>query len=301
MESMASPVHLLPAAPEDLTRRRLKRLGEGIGKVVYASDRWVVKRERYPSEIISLILIWKAVRKVERCLPGAWGRRLIEHPAKSIRLLRLLVQGIVLAIPRSRWLASHSGELLDLYRRRDRQGESLAREHLTGSELVPERIAFPPTRVKVGSWPGWIVVAEAVERVESTLHDRINDLARARRFDEIEVWLQRLLDCRLAAWQRGVFSLDAHLKNFGVTADRVVLLDAGGLTNRWTDIENRLELEDEFESPHERLGLGGTLRDRPDIAARFDARWRATVNPHVVRQHWPLSLDPRGRSPAAIP
>jgi hypothetical protein len=154
--------------------------------------------------------------------------------------------------------------------------------------------------MKVGSWPGWIVVSEAVERVEATLHDRINDLARARRFDEIEGWLQRYLDCRLAAWRRGVFSLDAHLKNFGVTADRVVLLDPGGLTNQWTDIENRLELEDEFEKPHERLGLGGTLRDRPDIAARFNARWRATVNPDVVRQQWPLMPEKLEGTPAAL-
>jgi hypothetical protein len=160
----------------------------------------------------------------------------------------------------------------------------LADAHLAGTSLVPERVSFPPTRVKVGRWPGWLVVSEATERVEMTLHDRINDLARECRFDEIETWLERFLDLRQAGWRRGVFSLDAHLKNFGVTAGRVVLLDPGGLTNEWAEIEERLGVEDDLTSPHVRLGLEMTLRDRPDIAERFNARWRAIVNPAVVRR-----------------
>ena len=35
-----------------------------------------------------------------------------------------------------------------------------------------------------------------------------------------------------------------------------------------------------------RLGLEQTLRDRPDIADRFDAEWKATVNPGVVGSDW---------------
>jgi hypothetical protein len=134
------------------------------------------------------------------------------------------------------------------------------------------------------------VVSEATERVETTLHDRINDLARARRFEEIEVWLERFLELRQAGWSRGVFSLDAHLKNFGVTTDRVVLLDAGGLTNSWSEIESRLQFEDEVDEPHARLGLEMTLRDRPDIAERFDTRWKACVNREVVTRRWPSDL-----------
>ncbi|MGD0579812.1 MAG: hypothetical protein ABSC08_12885, partial [Bryobacteraceae bacterium] len=134
-----------------------------------------------------------------------------------------------------------------------------------------------------------LLVEEATERVETTLHDRINELARARRFDEIEQWLERFLELRQKGWQRGVFSLDAHLKNYGVMDERVVLLDTGGLTNRWREIEERLGLEDEFLSPHAGLGLEMTLRDRPDIAEWFDARWRATVNLASVRNHWPAA------------
>ena len=55
---MAAPRVLLHAPPE-LTAGRLKRLGEGIGKVVYASEHWVIKRPRTPSEIVALILLWK--------------------------------------------------------------------------------------------------------------------------------------------------------------------------------------------------------------------------------------------------
>jgi hypothetical protein len=68
-----------------------------------------------------------------------------------------------------------------------------------------------------------------------------------------------------------------------------VLLDAGGLTNNWREIEKRLDAEDDYESPHVRLGLEMTLRDRPDIAQRFDERWRAAVNAQSVRDHWPTS------------
>jgi hypothetical protein len=75
------------------------------------------------------------------------------------------------------------------------------------------------------------------------------------------------------------------LKNYGVIADRVVLLDAGGLTNNWGEIEGRLSSEDEHESPHVRLGLEMTLRDRPDMARRFDERWRAAVSVENVRDH----------------
>ena len=62
--------NVLSHAPSELTHGRLRRIGEGIGKVVYASDHWVVKRERSPSEILALIAIWKIVRKSEGIVPG---------------------------------------------------------------------------------------------------------------------------------------------------------------------------------------------------------------------------------------
>ena len=189
-------------------------------------------------------------------------------------------------------MASHIGQVFELYRSRDSRGEHLARTLLTGTPLVPETVSFPPTRVRVGGWPGWLMVSEATERVEGTLQDKLGELARARRFDEIEVWLDRFLELRQAGWQRGVFSLDAHLKNFGVTSDRVVLLDPGGLTDNWEEIADRLGFEDEITRPHVQLGLEFTLRDRPDIARRFDQKWKATVNPERVRTHWPAGENP---------
>lgn len=286
-------LRVLPHAPGDLTRGSLFRLGEGIGKVVYASERWVVKRKRRPSEILALVVLWKTLRALDRLVPGHLGRRMLQKPGKQIRLLRVLFQAVLLAVPRGIWFATHFGEAARLYTSRDVEGEALAEAHLAGTALVPERVTFPPTRVKVGGWPGWLVVSEATERVEMTLFDRINELARARRFDDMEMWLERFLELRKAGWQRGVFSLDAHLKNYGVTADRVVLLDAGGLTNRWSEIEHRLGFDDEFASPHVELGLEMTLRDRPDIAERFDAHWRANVNPEAVGRYWPGRSEAR--------
>ena len=148
-------------------------------------------------------------------MPGGLGRRLLERPGKQIRFLRLIFVPLVLPIPRGVWLATHIGSLWRWHSSREIQGQILADAYLAGTPLMPGRVAFPPTRVKVGGWPGWLVVSEATERVETTLQDRINDLARARRFDDIEVWLDRFLDLRRSGWKRGVFSADPHLKNYG--------------------------------------------------------------------------------------
>lgn len=274
---------MLRQAPGELTRGELIRLGEGIGKVAYASEHWVVSCERHPSEIIALILTWKLLRKFDRLVPGAIGRRMLAKPGRQIRALSLLFRLLVLSVPRGVWFTQHARQMWRQYSWHEKRGRKLADAHLAGTTLVPERVMFPPTRVKVGRWPGWLVVSEATERAETTLHERINDLARARRFDEIEMWLTRYLDLRRAVWQHGVFSLDPHLKNFGVTEDRVVLLDVGGLTDMWPEIAERLRRDDELTPPHARLGLDETLRDRPDIADRFDAEWKATVNSPTVR------------------
>jgi hypothetical protein len=280
-------IRVLPHAPEELTRDRLARLGEGIGKVVYASEHWVVKRERRPSEVLALIGVWKFLRRVEALLPAWLRRRLTPDPARKIQLLVLIFQPVVLALPRGLWFTTHIGEYWRWYAKSEARGAILADKYLAGTSLVPERVTFPPTRIRVGDWPGWMLVSEATERVESNLHDHINDLARSLRFDEIQIWLDRFLASRRSAWKHGVFSLDAHLKNFGVLGDRVVLLDAGGLTNRWPDIENRIKIMDDFLSPHAKLGLEMTLRDRPDIAERFDAQWRSLVTPESVLEYWP--------------
>ena len=267
---------LVLRAPEELCHGRLKRIGEGIGKVVYASDHWVVKRERSNHEVISLIVLWKLIRPFRRLLPS-----------RAVRFLRVVVQSLLVLVPKSLWYESHVRELWRNYRRADIRGEYLAQAHLAGTGLVPERITFPPTQLRVGGWPGWLVASEATERVEATLHDRLGELARKGQFQEIETWIDRFLELRQAGWQRGVFSVDAHLKNYGVSGDRVVLIDAGGLTNRWADIEKRLTFEDVIGEPHIQLGLGPVLGARPDLADRFDARWKAIVSPAGVRAHWP--------------
>ncbi|MBL0160289.1 MAG: hypothetical protein IPP47_24865 [Bryobacterales bacterium] len=270
-------------APAELTTCRLHRLGEGIGKVVYASEHWVVKRARQPSEILALIVIWKMLRRLERLLPG----HRVSRPAHQFHFLRVLVQALVRVVPRGLWMMTHAGEVWRTYRARDQHGETLTREHLAGTPVVPRTIRFPPTRVEVDGWPGYLTVTEATERMEATLHQRLHDLAAAGRLEEVEVWLNRWLALRQAGWQRGVFSLDTHLKNFGVTGDRVVLLDPGGLTQDWSAIEKRLTYEGSVASPHRQLGLGTLLRGHPEIARRFDAHWRATVNPATVQHHWP--------------
>ena len=284
-------------APAELTTGRLHRLGEGIGKVVYASEHWVVKRQRQPSEILALIVIWKALRRLERLLPAALHRYLLHRPANQIRLLRVFVQAIVRFIPRSLWLMTHAGEVWTTYRARDRQGEDLKRERLAGTPVVPHTIHFPPTRVEVYGWPGYLTVTQATERVEATLDQRLHHLAAAGHFDELERWLNRWLALRQAGWRHGVFSLDIHLKNFGVSGDRVVLLDPGGLTSDWSAIERRLTYEGAMVTPHRQLGLGALLQGHPEIARRFDAHWKATVNPATVLHHWP---EIRGRSTQSL-
>lgn len=278
---------VLSGIPEELTRRQLRRLGEGIGKVVYASENWVIHRDRSPLEMVALIVLWKCLRKLEALLPGSWGRRLRDRPARQIRFLRVLVQGAILLVPKALWYSAHIREMLRLYHRHSVRGERLAQDRLTGSELVPERIEFPPARVRIGGWPGWLMVSEAVERVDATLHDKLIELAREDRFGELEAWLERLLQVRQDGWSRGLFSLDAHLKNFGAIGERIVLLDAGGLTNRWSEVEKYLETEELISQPHAQLGLGTLLADHPEIARRFDKHWKATVNRENVSSRWP--------------
>jgi hypothetical protein len=284
---MPGKPEMLSDAPEELLCSRLERLGEGIEKVVYASQHWVVKRERSASAIIALILIWKVLRKVAHVLPSRLGDRMLRRPSRMIRLARVLIQPFVLAVPRSIWLLTHAGELWRVHRTRDRRGARLARTHLAGTSLIPERVVFPPTRVRVCGWPGWLVVSQADERAEQTLYQRIAALALLGRWDQVEEWLERLLDFRQAGWQRGLFSMDTHLKNFGVIGDRVVLVDTGGLTKRWSEIERRLSSEQAAAEPHAQLGLQRVLAPRPDIAERFNARWKNVVSQSGVLRNWP--------------
>jgi hypothetical protein len=277
---------VLAHAPADLTRGRLKRLGEGIGKVVFASEHWVVKRERSPQEIIALIVVWKILRRLEKVLPGNLGHKLQQKPSRMLRLLRVLVQSIVPLFPKGFWFATHIREIWKDYHYQSRRGERLAEKHLTGTGVIPETVTFPPTRVSVGGWPGSLVVSEATERVEDTLYHRLRGLAEAERFEDVKLWLERFLDLRQAGWRHGLFSVDAHLKNFGVTEDRVVLIDTGGLTDHWDDVEERMAFEDEVEQPHLQLGLSEVLAPRPDIAGWFNERWKETVSREVVRRQW---------------
>jgi hypothetical protein len=281
------PARTAAAIPEELTGGSLRRLGEGIGKVVYASEHWVVRRDRSPSEMVALILLWKGLRRLEWFLPGAWGKRLRDRPSRQIRFLRVLTQGAILIFPRALWFSTHIRAVFRLYHRRSVRGEKLAQAHLAGSDFLPERIEFPPARVRIGGWPGWLVVSEAAERVETTLHQKMMHLAAEDRFDELEEWLDRLLQRRQEGWRLGLFSLDAHLKNYGAIGERIVLLDTGGLTNRWAEVERKLEEEEALAPPHVRLGLGALLADHSDIAQRFDERWKAGINAGVVRECWP--------------
>ncbi|MGC8760171.1 MAG: hypothetical protein ACP5UT_11850 [Bryobacteraceae bacterium] len=284
---MRNPLQALDRAPEELTRGRLKRIGEGVGKVVYASEHWVVKRDRGASEIIALILIWRLLKRLERVLPRRLAARWTTHPSTALRLLRVAIQAVVSLVPRALWFSTHWGRIWQKFVHRDVRGEYLAVKHLAGTSLVPETVTFPPTLVKVSGWPGWLVVTEATERVEETLYDRLKRLAAQRRWNEVERWLERLLELRRAGWRRGVFSVDAHLKNFGVIESRVVLLDAGGLTDRWEDVDRHLSSLAQNGPPSQQFGLAEILRDAPELAARFDARWREVADPRSVRDLWP--------------
>jgi hypothetical protein len=191
-------------------------------------------------------------------------------------------------VPASVWLSAHVKEVWRIYRTRDRRGERLAKQHLEGTPLVPEIVTFPPTEVHVGGFIGTLTVTEATARVECTLHDH---LTRLKDPAEIREWLDRFLDLRQSGWQRGLFSLDAHLKNFGVAGDRIVLLDAGGLTDRWHEVHERLVFEEVVAQPHVQLGLGPVLANHPKIAADFDQRWKQIVNRESVLRHWPQTPE----------
>ncbi len=284
---MRTPLQAMEEAPEELTRGRLKRIGEGVGKVVYASEHWVVKRERGASEIIALILIWRLMKRLERILPQRFTSRWTAHPSAALRAMRMATQTLVAVVPRAVWFSTHWGRVWQKFVHRDVRGEYLAVKHLSGTSLVPETVTFPPTLVKVSGWPGWLVVTEATERVEETLYDRLKRLAAERKWNEVERWLERLLELRRAGWRRGVFSVDAHLKNFGVIQNRVVLIDSGGLTDRWEDVERYLASVAKNGPVWRQFGMEEILAGSPELAQRFDARWRALTAPESMRDLWP--------------
>ena len=238
------PLRVLAQAPAELTQGRLKRLGEGIGKVVSASEHWVGKRERTPSEVVALIVL--ASGESSGSLGGS-------------------CRSVSAAICSSGLPAARSG-----------------------SPRTFVRSGANPTARAPGASvsPGVLTVSKATERVEAILFDRLAELAAADRFDEFEHWLEQLLLTRHSGWRLGLFSLDAHLKNYGIVQGRVVLIDPGGLTNQLVDIEEKLARERHGMAPHVRLGLEPLLADHPEIAARFDARWRETVHPDVLREVW---------------
>ena len=279
---------VLSAAPAELTSGRLTRIGEGIGKVVYASPNWVVKRERSRNEILSLIAVWKVIRRIERFFPGT--RRWTDRPSKQIRFVKTILHAVLLPLPKGFWYLRHLREIWHNYASQASRGDQLAREHLKGTGLMPEHIQFPPVRVLVGGWPGWLTVSEATERVECTLLQKLEEMARAGDYDAVETWLDRMLATRQAGWRCGLFSTDAHLKNFGVRGDRVVLIDTGGLTDSWDEISRRVRFEQESGPPHKRLGLAGAFAGHPDLAASFDERWRETVTLDTIRRHWPVKV-----------
>ncbi|MBL8232213.1 MAG: hypothetical protein JNL98_27205 [Bryobacterales bacterium] len=204
-------------------------------------------------------------------------------------MLRLMVQACMKVVPQSVWFTERVRNVWRGYQSRNLRGERLAEEHLSGTPLVPMRVSFPATRVQVRGWPGWLMVSEATERAECTLYQRLIDLAARGRFVDMEHWLDRFFELRRSGWSRGLFSTDAHLKNFGVIGNRIVLLDSGGLTDHWPDVETHLEVEESVQKPHQRLGLGDALASHPEIAQRFDERWKSTVNRGVVQQHWPAT------------
>lgn len=285
---LAADYETLPRAPEELTRDRLKRIGEGIGKVVYGSEHWVVKRERSPTEIVALIIVWRTLRRWAHRLPFGLGDRWLTRESAIIGGISKIIQTALIVIPRSVWFTRRVAASWTTYRARNRRGERLARRVLAGTGMMPARICFPPITVLVTGFPGWLTIREATERVDTTLDRLIHDFARQGDFDAVERWLDRYLETRQNGWRRGLFSVDAHLKNFGVIGDRIVLLDSGGLTDRWQDIEERLQKDERIMEPHKALGLQEVFESHPELAARFDERWRALVNRDRVGPHFAM-------------
>ena len=180
-----------PRAPEELTRGRLRRIGEGVGNVVYASQHWVVKRERSPLQLAALIVVWRGLRKLERILPAGIVQRIAGRPSARIRLLRVTAQGLLLLLPKRWWMSERIRSAWKTYRTREWRGESLANSMLRGSGLIPEKITFPKVEVRLNGWPYKLTVTEAMERVECTLQERLAALAAQNRFDEVEALLDR--------------------------------------------------------------------------------------------------------------
>ena len=141
-------VRVLHAPPEELIATPLRRLGEGVGKVVYASPHWVVKRERSPSEVVAIVVLWNILRKVKRLFPKHIADKMFTGPSKQIRFFRVLVQAGMLVIPKSIWFTRRIEHAWKLYHKRNVRGERLAEEHLTGTVVRTRAGGFDSPRIR---------------------------------------------------------------------------------------------------------------------------------------------------------
>ena len=284
--------HVVSHIPEELTLGTLRRLGEGIGKVVYASEHWVVSRERTPLEMVALIVLWKALRKLERLLPGAWGKTLRDRPSRQIRFLRVLVQGAIVVVPRALWFSSHIRDVLRLYHRRSVRGRETGANSFgrirtdSGAHRVPPgarshwRLARMADGLRGQRTGGFDAPSEDDAAGGGGSFRGAGSVARTPARDAPggmaagTVFAGRTSEKLRHHWRAhcpfGHGRADEPLGGSGKAV--------GGGRVQPTE-------------PHVRLGLGELLEEHAEIARRFDQRWKDTINTEVVRECWPRAAS----------
>src|SRR5262249_44710357 len=147
--------------------------------------------------------------------------------------------------------------------------ERLASEKLSGTALIPLRVAIPRTTVWVRGWPVLLTTSTVIQRADATLRAM---LSAVDSFEATE-WIRRLKDLHVQLWARGLFFANLSLDNVGVMGKRLVLLDNGYLTNEPTEIRLHVanEISRQLDDVQKQLSPGCSRDTRTQVVSMLQS------------------------------
>jgi GNAT superfamily N-acetyltransferase/SAM-dependent methyltransferase len=307
---------LQTAVSRELRAGRIVKISQGTEKTVYAAERWVVKRLRSRRQFLSDRVVVRLSEKIEKIEKLSRDSSIRKYAKRffSIRqraIAKRMYLGGLTGVRRLAYVLSwfiptfllRKVKRLQIYDgilETNKRGDAVVARQLTGTGLIPRRIAIPATRIWSLSWPWTWKVTEVEERAEMDLRQKLEEVS----LDEAHVWLDRFHRTLLQLWSKGVFPHDFQLSHFGVIGERLVFLDNGSALDDPALIKSALLESSSSGRVKKRLArmeihLQDLLGERNPLIPRFMKRLRASLTVENVQARWPDPTDVRWGPPAA--